>query len=147
MLENKYEPLLWIKIVDSTPICKLWNLKQVSRACISNYMKLWDVITYAYPRDLLLATKSSHHSEWMPILSATWNSKGSAGGQMKWGLIPRGYLNPQGLSDVSCHLTANAPVPLSRMLSANQYELAFVAHRTVPYWFELLPISSLPLSC
>ena len=35
--------------------------------------------------------------------------------------------------------------PLSRMLSANQYELAFVAHRTAPYWFELLRISSLPL--
>ena len=39
-----------------------------------------------------------------------------------------------------------APVPLSRMLSANQYELAFIAHRTAPYWFELLRISSLPLS-
>ena len=39
-----------------------------------------------------------------------------------------------------------APVPLSRMLSANQYELAFVVHRTAPYWFELLRISSLPLS-
>ena len=37
-------------------------------------------------------------------------------------------------------------VPLSRILSANQYELAFVAHRTSPYWFELLRISSLPLS-
>ena len=34
----------------------------------------------------------------------------------------------------------------SRMLSANQYELAFVAHSTAPYWFELLRISSLPLS-
>ena len=40
----------------------------------------------------------------------------------------------------------NAPVPLSRMLSANQYELAFVVHRTAPYWFELLRIRSLPLS-
>ena len=39
-----------------------------------------------------------------------------------------------------------APVPLSRILSANQYELAFVAHRTAPYWFELLRISLLPLS-
>ena len=35
-----------------------------------------------------------------------------------------------------------APVPLSRMLSVNQYELAFVVHRTAPYWFELLRISS-----
>ena len=37
-----------------------------------------------------------------------------------------------------------APVPLLRILSANQYELAFVAHRTAPYWFELtlLRISS-----
>ena len=40
----------------------------------------------------------------------------------------------------------NAPVPLSRMLSANQYELVFVAHRTAPYWLELLRIRSLPLS-
>ena len=35
-----------------------------------------------------------------------------------------------------------APVPLLRILSANQYELAFVAHRTAPYWFELIRISS-----
>ena len=40
----------------------------------------------------------------------------------------------------------NAPVPLLRILSANQYELAFVAHRTAPYWFELLRIISLPFS-
>ena len=44
------------------------------------------------------------------------------------------------------HIINNAPVPLLRILSANQYELAFVAHRTAPYWFELLRISSLPLS-
>ena len=46
----------------------------------------------------------------------------------------------------SCFRACNAPVPLSWFLSANQYELAFVAHRTAPYWFELLRISSLPLS-
>ena len=47
---------------------------------------------------------------------------------------------------VATKYVAIAPVPLSRILSANQYELAFVAHRTAPYWFELLRISSLPLS-
>ena len=41
---------------------------------------------------------------------------------------------------------SNAPVPLLRTLSASQYELAFVAHRSAPYWFELPLISSLPLS-
>ena len=35
-------------------------------------------------------------------------------------------------------LLGYAPVPLLRILSANQYEMAFVAHRTAPYWFELL---------
>ena len=39
-----------------------------------------------------------------------------------------------------------APVPLLQFFSANQYELAFVAQRTAPYWFELLRISSLLLS-
>ena len=51
-----------------------------------------------------------------------------------------------GLRWIPLTKASNAPVPLSRMLSANQYELAFVAHRTVPYWFELLRISSLTLS-
>ena len=43
-------------------------------------------------------------------------------------------------------MNSYAPIPLLRILSANQYELAFVAHRTAPYRFELLRISSLPLS-
>ena len=44
------------------------------------------------------------------------------------------------------HVLHYAPVPMLRILSANQYELTFVVHRTAPYWFELLRISSLPLS-
>ena len=41
---------------------------------------------------------------------------------------------------------SDTPIPLLRILSANQYELAFVVHHTAQYWFELLRISSLPLS-
>ena len=44
------------------------------------------------------------------------------------------------ISILLCHATVHdtvvagkCPVPLSRMLSANQYELAFVAHRTASY--------------
>ena len=87
------------------------------------------------------------HSK-MPMNSSIYQFK------VVWKLI---YLSMHG-QDIMCgisiskvpfeipHKRSNAPVPQLRILSASQYELAFVAHCIAPYWFELHRISLLPLS-
>ena len=61
-------------------------------------------------------------------------------------LLPQYLRESRGIKYYIYKSSAYVPVPLLRTLSANRYELAFVVHRTAPYWYEVPRISSLPLS-